>query len=176
MTTIWPHGLPRTLDYPDGTIADLLAGSAHAYPDRAALIDGDERLTFAELYEAALRVAQGLRAHGIAPGDAVAIHMPNSIWFTVSYYGILFAGASVVPVNPTQPPIALRRQLDDSGTVAVFTHPSVAAQLAEGIMRLGDGPLCLRRPGDGRRPRACGRPGPCHLPGPHSRVGRPPQG
>ncbi|MFE7156395.1 class I adenylate-forming enzyme family protein [Streptomyces sp. NPDC057636] len=133
MTTIWPTGMPRTLDYPDGTIADLLAGSAHAYPDRAALIDGDERLSYAELYEASLRVAQGLREQGIAPGDAVAVHMPNSIWFTVAYYGILFAGASVVPVNPTQPPVALRRQLDDSATVAVLTHPSVAAQLAEGI-------------------------------------------
>ena len=133
MTTIWPKGMPRTLDYPDGTIADLLAGSAHAYPDRAALIDGDERLTFAELYERSLRVAQGLREQGIAPDDAVAVHMPNSIWFTVAYYGILLAGASVVPVNPTQPPLALRRQLDDSGAVAVFTHPSVAAQMSEAL-------------------------------------------
>ena len=133
MTTLWPQGLPRTLDYPDGTVADLLAGAAHAYPDRAALIDGDERLTFAELHERALRVAQGLRERGIVPGEAVAVHMPNSIWFTVAYYGILLAGAAVVPVNPTQPPLALRRQLDDSGTVAVFTHPSVAGLMAESL-------------------------------------------
>ncbi|WP_329113732.1 AMP-binding protein [Streptomyces sp. NBC_01465] len=137
MTTTWPHGLPRTLDYPGGTVADLLAGSAHAYGDRAALTDGDESLTYAELYERSLRVAQGLREQGIAPGDAVAVHMPNSIWFTVAYYGILFAGASVVPVNPTQPPLALRRQLDDSGAVAVFTHPAVAAPLAQAV---GDSP------------------------------------
>ncbi|MFI1978896.1 AMP-binding protein [Streptomyces wedmorensis] len=133
MTTLWPQGLPRTLDYPDGTVADLLAGAAHAYPDRAALIDGDERLTFAELHERALRVAQGLRERGIVPGEAVAVHMPNSIWFTVAYYGILLAGAAVVPVNPTQPPLALRRQLDDSGTVAVFTHPSVAGRMSEAL-------------------------------------------
>ncbi|MFJ6805775.1 AMP-binding protein [Streptomyces anulatus] len=133
MTTAWPHGLPRSLNYPAGTIADLLAGAAHAYPDRAALIDGDVQLTFAELQERALRVAQGLRERGIAPGDAVAVHMPNSIWFTVAYYGILLAGGSVVPVNPTQPPLAVRRQLDDSGTVAVFTHPTVAAQLSKAL-------------------------------------------
>ncbi|MGW8889078.1 class I adenylate-forming enzyme family protein [Streptomyces sp. NPDC055749] len=133
MTTTWPHGLPRSLDYPAGTIADLLAGAAHAYPDRAALIDGDVQLTFAELHEQALRVAQGLRERGIAPGDAVAVHMPNSTWFTVAYYGILLAGGAVVPVNPTQPPLAVRRQLDDSGTVAVFTHPTVAAQLSKAL-------------------------------------------
>ncbi|WP_328867153.1 class I adenylate-forming enzyme family protein [Streptomyces sp. NBC_00304] len=133
MTTTWPQGLPRTLDYPAGTVADLLSGSAHAYPDRTALIDGDVRLTFAELHERALRVAQGLREQGITPGEAVAVHMPNSVWFSVAYYGILLAGAAVVPVNPTQPPVALRRQLDDSGTVAVFTHPSVAAPMAEAV-------------------------------------------
>ncbi|MCX5144158.1 MULTISPECIES: class I adenylate-forming enzyme family protein [unclassified Streptomyces] len=137
MTTLWPQGLPRTLDYPDGTIADLLAGSAHAYPDRAALVDGEERLTFAELHERALRVAQGLREQGIVPGEAVAVHMPNSIWFTVAYYGILLAGAAVVPVNPTQPPLALRRQLDDSGAVAAFTHPSVAARMAVALEGAG---------------------------------------
>ncbi|MFI2211637.1 AMP-binding protein [Streptomyces sp. NPDC020141] len=133
MTTTWPRGLPRTLDYPDGTVADLLAGSAHAYPDRPALVDGEACLTFAELRDRALRVAQGLREQGVAPGEAVALHLPNSIWFTVAYYGVLFAGAAVVPVNPSQPPIALRRQLDDSGAVAVFTHPSVAAPLARAL-------------------------------------------
>ncbi|WP_329236362.1 acyl--CoA ligase [Streptomyces sp. NBC_01460] len=134
MTTTWPQGLPRTLDYPTGSIADLLAGSAHAFGDRTALIDGDDRLSYAELYERALRIAQGLREQGIAPGDAVAVHLPNSIWFTAAYYGILLAGAAVVPVNPAQPPLALRRQLDDSDTVAVFTHPAVARALSEAVI------------------------------------------
>ncbi|MER6912726.1 class I adenylate-forming enzyme family protein [Streptomyces sp. NPDC000594] len=133
MTTAWPKALPRTLDYPDGTVADLLAGSAHAYPDRPALIDGDIRMGYAELHDRALRVAQGLRERSIVPGEAIALHLPNSIWFTVAYYGVLLAGAAVVPVNPSQPPGALRRQLDDSGAVAVVTHPSVAAPMAEAL-------------------------------------------
>ncbi|GAA2124718.1 AMP-binding protein [Kitasatospora saccharophila] len=136
MTSAWPEALPRSLDYPGGTIADLLAGSAEQYADRTALIDGAEQLTFAELYDRALRVAQGLRARGIAPGDAVALHLPNSLWFTVCYYGALLTGAAVVPVNPTQPPPAVRRQLADSGAVAAFTHPAVADQLAEAVADL----------------------------------------
>ena len=136
MTGPWPEGLPRGLDYPDGLIADLLAGSAQRYADRTALIDGEVRLTYAELYDHALRVAQGLREQGIQPGDAVAVHLPNSIWFTVCYYGILFSGAAVVPVNPTQPPRAVRRQLLDSAAVAVFTHPAVAAHLAAAVADL----------------------------------------
>ncbi|SEL79198.1 class I adenylate-forming enzyme family protein [Streptacidiphilus jiangxiensis] len=136
MSTAWPKGLPRSLDYPAGTVADLLAGSAHRYSDRIALIDGAEQLTYSELYDRALRVAQGLRERGVRPGEAVAVHLPNSLWFTVSYYGVLFAGAVVVPVNPTQPPSAVRQQLQDSGAVAAVTHPAVAAQLVAAVADL----------------------------------------
>ncbi|MER7717709.1 AMP-binding protein [Streptomyces flaveolus] len=119
-----PVGMPGSLDYPDSTVGDLLAGAARRRPDRVALRDGDLVLTFAEAYDHALRVAQGLRERGVRPGEAVALHQPNSAWFTVTYYGILLAGAAVTPVNPALPPAALRDQLAEAGAVAAFTHPA----------------------------------------------------
>ncbi|MFI0961267.1 class I adenylate-forming enzyme family protein [Streptomyces sp. NPDC021080] len=124
-----PKGMPSSLDYPEASVGDILAGSARRYPDRIALLDGDQALTHAQLHEQALRFAQGLREHGIGSGDVVALHQPNSIWFTVSYYGAILAGAAITPVNPTLPPAAVCAQLTESGAVAAVTHPATAAAL-----------------------------------------------
>ncbi|MFE1317287.1 class I adenylate-forming enzyme family protein [Kitasatospora phosalacinea] len=131
MTAPWPTGMPRSLTYPAGSVADLLAGSAAVHGERTALVDGDLRISFAELHERALRTAQGLREHGVRPGDVVALHLPNSAWFTVAYYGTLLAGATMAALNPALPPAALSSQLADIGATAAFTHPSCAGQLAE---------------------------------------------
>ncbi|MFI1018646.1 class I adenylate-forming enzyme family protein [Streptomyces sp. NPDC020965] len=131
MPHVWPKNMPSSLDIPEAGADALLAGAARAYPDRVALLDGEESLTFAELWTAARRVAGGLRARGLEPGDAVALHMPNTYWYVVAYYGALCAGLAVAPLNPAQPAGALRTQLADCGAKAVFTHPANAAVLAE---------------------------------------------
>lgn len=123
MNAVWPQAMPHHLDYPKVGIDAILEGSARAFPDRVALRDGDLTLTYAELRDAALRVANGLRTRGIRPGDAVALHLPNSAWYIVAYYGILCSGAAVAPLNPAQPAAVLRHQLTDSNVKAVFTHP-----------------------------------------------------
>jgi long-chain acyl-CoA synthetase len=78
-------------------------------------------------------VAGGLRECGIAPGDAVALNLANSLWFIVAYYGALFAGAVAVPVNPAQPEAALRRQLEEVGAKTVITASGAAGLLSKPI-------------------------------------------
>lgn len=124
MTGSWLTGFPRTLDYPDAGIDAVLAGSAHSFPGRIALRDGEQTLTFGELAAHAARVAGGLRARGVMPGDVVAISSPNSLWYVVSYYGVLCAGAAVAPVNPALPAPMLREQLEDVRAAAVIAHQS----------------------------------------------------
>ncbi|MEU2506577.1 class I adenylate-forming enzyme family protein [Streptomyces sp. NPDC007863] len=131
MSRAWPKNMPPSLDYPDAGIDRLLAGAARSFSGRIAVRDGEETLTFAELYDHALRVAGGLRERGIAPGDVVAMHMPNSLWYVVAYYGAICAGATVAPVNPAQPVRALTEQLQDVDARAVVTHPACAAALAD---------------------------------------------
>lgn len=131
MTLAWPTDMPRCLDYPTVGIDAVLAGAARAHPDRIALQDGDLALTFAELHDRAQRAAGGLRALGVQPGDVVALHMPNNLWYVVAYYGALCAGAAVAPVNPTLPPAGLHDQLDDVKARVVISHPeSVGIVLA----------------------------------------------
>ncbi|MGW8887462.1 class I adenylate-forming enzyme family protein [Streptomyces sp. NPDC055749] len=129
MSRAWPKNMPPSLDYPSVGVDRLLAGAARSFADRIAVRDGEETLTFAELYEQALRVAGGLRERGVAPGDVVAMHMPNSLWYVVAYYGAICAGATVAPVNPAQPVRALVDQLQDVDARAIVTHPACAAAL-----------------------------------------------
>lgn len=83
----------------DLTIPRLLRASARRYGDLEAVADSGTSLTFAELADAALLVARAAQAHGIAPGDRVAIWAPNSHRWIVSALGMLGAGAVVVPIN-----------------------------------------------------------------------------
>ncbi len=80
-------------------LATLLDDSARQYADRDALVLGDTRLTYAQVDGAANQVANLLVERGIEPGDKVALTCPNLPYFTIVYYGILKAGASVVPLN-----------------------------------------------------------------------------
>ena len=62
-------------------------------------MDGDVRLTYADLSDAVTDVARALVAHGVAPGDRVAIWAPNSWRWVVAALGIVTAGAVMVPLN-----------------------------------------------------------------------------
>ncbi|MEV0149898.1 MULTISPECIES: AMP-binding protein [unclassified Nonomuraea] len=131
MSTYWPEGMPTSLDYPELTVGELLTAAADLYGDRTAVVDGDERLTFTELGERAAAFAHGVRDAGVRDGDVVLLHLPNSVWFLVGYYGALLAGATVSPANPLQPAPALRAQLLDTGAVLAVGHPAHVATLRE---------------------------------------------
>ncbi len=80
-------------------LSSLLEGTAEAHPDRTAVVLGDTRLTYAQVDAAASQVANLLVSRGIEPGDKVALSCPNLPYFPIVYYGILKAGATVVPLN-----------------------------------------------------------------------------
>ncbi|MEU9870058.1 AMP-binding protein [Actinomadura sp. NPDC048021] len=78
-------------------LATLFEAVAAAVPGRPALVCGDRRATFAELDRRADAVAHRLRAAGVAPGEHVGVHMPNSAEYVETLLGCLKARA--VPVN-----------------------------------------------------------------------------
>ena len=80
-------------------LAVLLEDSARTVPDRVAVICGDAQYTYAEINAQANQVANALRKFGIEKGDKVALSCPNLPYFPIIYYGILKAGATVVPLN-----------------------------------------------------------------------------
>src|SRR3954447_24330655 len=101
-------------------LATLLEDSATKYPDRTAIVLGEGRLSYAEVDSFANRVAGLLVARGIEPGDKVALTCPNLPYFTVVYFGILRAGATVVPLNVLLKGREVAYHLGDSDAKAYF--------------------------------------------------------
>lgn len=77
----------------------LLEDSARRYPAKAAFTFMDTTLSYAQINESANKVANGLKARGIMAGDKVALSCLNLPAFPIIYFGIIKAGAVVVPLS-----------------------------------------------------------------------------
>lgn len=77
----------------------LLEQAAGRFPERTALVDGDLRLTYAELQQRVERLAGYLAGQGMQPGERVAIALESSWQYVVALYGVLRAGGIAVPLN-----------------------------------------------------------------------------
>jgi len=107
-------------------LSSLLENSAEKYPSREAVVLGDSRLTYAQVNGAANQVANLLVERGIAPGDKVALSCPNLPYFSIVYFGILKAGAVVVPLNVLLKGREIAYHLDDSDAKAYFCFEGTA--------------------------------------------------
>ena len=101
-------------------LSALLENSAATYPERTAIILGETRLNYAQVNGAANQVANLLVSRGIKPGDKVALACANLPYFTMVYFGILKAGATVVPLNVLLKGREVAYHLSDSDAKAVF--------------------------------------------------------
>jgi amino acid adenylation domain-containing protein len=80
-----------------------LEDSAARLPDKTAVMDRDRSLTYAELDARAGQVANLLRSLGVGNGDRVGMYVPKSLESVVAIYGVLKAGATYVPLDPSAP-------------------------------------------------------------------------
>ncbi len=107
-------------DLPE-SLVHLLVAAAAGHADALALEEiGGGRLTYAELLAGAERVAGGLAAAGVEPGDRVGLMLPNGNDFVVAFFGTLFAGAAVVPINTRFTESEVDYVVGDSGAKHVF--------------------------------------------------------
>lgn len=95
-------------------------------PERVAVSFASQQLTYAQLNATADKVAAGLQALGIRAGDHVALSCPNVPWFPIAYFGILKAGAVVVPLNILLKPREIAYHLKDSHAKAFLAFEGTA--------------------------------------------------
>ena len=81
------------------TIPAMTAAAAERFGDQLAIVDGETRLSFAELFEHARTFGAALGASGIRPGDRVSIWAFNSVEWVIAALGLWQAGAVLVPIN-----------------------------------------------------------------------------
>jgi fatty-acyl-CoA synthase len=85
----------------DAYLADMLDQSAHKWPDRVALVDGDFRMTYTELVSRRNALAGVLSERGIGQGTVIATYLGEGWQHVVLLYSLLYLGGRVVPLNLT---------------------------------------------------------------------------
>ncbi len=101
-------------------LASMISHHARLAPQKEAIVWENVRLTYGELDKLSNRVANALTEMGIGHGDKVALSCPNLPFFPIVYYGIMKAGAAVVPLNVLFKAREIAYHLTDSDAKAVF--------------------------------------------------------
>ncbi len=99
-TPFWPQGVPHTISDYKFPLFKLLDDSAKNYPDNVFTIFNGATRTYAQVKEAADKIANFLAGKGIGKDDKIAIFLPNLPQFPEILFGILKAGAVAVTCNP----------------------------------------------------------------------------
>ena len=97
----------------------ILRAQAVRYPQKIALICGEERVSYAELDGRIARLASGLRRQGVREGDRVVLFLPNSTAIVELFYAAFSLGAIVVPVTTRLTPHELGYICEDSQPSAI---------------------------------------------------------
>lgn len=103
------------------TLVAQLEKTAKENSDSPAILFSDVVVSYHSLYDASVRLANGLMRMGIKKGDQVAIMLPNVPHFCISYYAVLMLGAVAVPINFMNDANEVTHQLADSGAGALIT-------------------------------------------------------
>ncbi len=135
---IYPAGVEWAAPIETGTLPALLDRAAERFADLPALRFRSTRLSYAAFRARVDRLAAGLIADGLKPGDAVGLLLTNTAWHPIVFFAVLRAGGRLVHLTPLDPPRAIARKLADSGAGMLITTdlpavlPTAERLLAEG--------------------------------------------
>jgi 2,3-dihydroxybenzoate-AMP ligase len=99
-------------------VGEMVARTAHAMPDKTALVHGEQRLSYAQLMQASQRLALGLHRAGLARTDRVVVQLPNGVDFVVAYLALNLIGAIPVMALRAHRHAEVRHFIRASGAVA----------------------------------------------------------
>lgn len=105
----------------------FLDRSSLLYPDKIAITDGANHSTYRQFAERCDRLAKGLAARGLAPGDRVAFLAPNTAPLLEAHFGVPAAGGVLVAINTRLAPPEIRYILEHSGARFLFVDAELAA-------------------------------------------------
>ena len=124
-----PAARPQPAVADDATLHGLFAAQAARTPDAAALIAGEERLSYADLAARAAALAARLRAAGVGPEVGVGIFLDRSAELVAALLATLQAGGFYVPLALDYPAERLQLLLADSGAAVLLTRSALEEKL-----------------------------------------------
>ena len=115
-------------------IDQLISQHAEDSPGHTAVIFDDQTLTYREFDFKSNQIANTLIDSGVGPGSVVAICVENSIEMLVGILGVLKAGGSYVPIDPSYPEQHVRHVIQDANAVVVLTTQASSVVLPSGVV------------------------------------------
>lgn len=116
-------------------LLDGLVRTVAERPDALALVDGETRLTYAELWSWVAELAGTLTRHGIAPGSRVAVTGGRGARTVAALLATIAVGATYVPLDASYPVNRLTFMLSDSGA-SLLLHDGPRPAIADEVMTL----------------------------------------
>ncbi len=119
------------MEYPQTLAHQLVFAQAKKTPDSVAIVQGDQKLTYAQLAAKATKLSDVLVAAGVKDETLVGIHLNRTIEMVVAILGVQQAGGAYVPLDPAFPAERLQFMLDDSKAPVVVTERALVSTFAK---------------------------------------------
>ena len=114
-------------------LTGLLARNAAAWASKAAVVQGERRISQKELNDETGRLANRLSSLGVRRGDEVAIMLSNSPEFIIAFFATMRLHAVTMPLNPNYTAGEIGRFLSEKPVRALITDASRAALFGQSV-------------------------------------------
>ncbi len=143
-SSIYDRDLDRVeANYRPLTPISFLERSAAVYPEKTAVIHGDLRFTYAELYERCRKLASALARRGIGPGDTVSVMASNVPAMLEAHFGVPMAGAVLNALNYRLDPGSIAYILEHGQSKLLITDREYSDTVADAIGRMDNPPAVI---------------------------------
>ncbi len=145
MPHIFDHDLPRTeANYAALSPLSFIERAAEVYPDRLAVVHGDLRRSWGELFVRCRRLASALWRHGVRKGDTVAVMLPNTPPMVEAHFGIPATGAVLNALNTRLDAETIAFMLDHGEAKVVIVDVEFAGVMKKALtLRKATTPLLV---------------------------------
>jgi fatty-acyl-CoA synthase len=134
--SLWAGLKPGPANFTTLTPVAFLTRSAEIHPDRVAVIHGTRRVTYAQLYERARRLASALAKRGVKQGDTVSAMLPNVPAMIEAHYGVPMLGAVLNTINTRLDADTVAYILAHGEAKAIITDRAFAAVVGPALQQL----------------------------------------
>ncbi|WP_296203383.1 acyl-CoA synthetase [uncultured Hyphomicrobium sp.] len=121
----------------------LLERAASVYPDHTAIIHGSQRISHAEFYARARRLASALAGRGIGSGDTVSVMLPNTPAMLEAHYAVPMTGAVLHCLNTRLDAPIVAFQLDHAGSKLLITDREFSPLMKQALSIAKSRPLII---------------------------------
>ena len=125
------------------TPLSFLERSASVYPDKLAVIHGNERYTYGEMLGRCRQLASALKARGVGVGDTVSVMAPNVPALLEAHYGVPMTGAVLNALNYRLDATTIAFILDHAETKVLITDREFSGPVAEALTKVKHRPLVI---------------------------------